>query len=662
MTTPAETRGALDRARGSFGSAAAGLLAREPMLVAAAVLFIVFASTSSVFGSLANIENILRQMAPVLLLGLGMMIVVLIGGIDLSVGSVVLASSVAAGVALVSGFGGSLAMLTAVAVGAVAGALNAVLIEILRISPVIVTLGSMIAIRGLALLVLGQYSSWITIKAPLFDWLARARLGGFPADALIVLLFTAGVALIMTRTVFGRRFYAVGDNAVSARLCGLPVRSYRIAAYIACGAFAGLGGILFAARTSIVSPSIGLGLEFYAIAVVALGAGGLPPGGVKAGETLVGALILTMVFNYMTIRGIGGTWQTTATGVLLLAAMLVGRLVQGRGADEAAVGWQSAGEASSGRLARALGQNAIVIATLVLAAIFAAVNPRFATIANFVTLVEQNTALAIVAVGAMIAIVSRCIDISPGSVVALGAVIAALAFQAGLGPLPSLLFGVLACLASYALNGAIVGWLGLDPLIVTLAAWIWARGLAISLTGAHTLSFDQGFVEFMNAGAFAGFTPGALLMVVAFAAGWLVLSRLPIGIRLYALGNDARMLRQAGVDDRQTRMKVLAVMGVFTATGMIVMLGRLGAAAPTAGFGLELDAIVAVIVGGASFRGGEGTLRGTAIGVIFLAVLNNGLSGLQMGDAGFFLIKGSAILAALTLRAAVRFLPAGGAR
>ncbi|MFL5258233.1 MAG: ABC transporter permease [Hyphomicrobiales bacterium] len=640
----------------------AGLFARQPMLVAAAVLFIVFAATSSVFGSLANIENVLRQMAPVLLLGLGMMTVVLIGGIDLSVGSVVLASSVAAGVALVSGFGSSFAMLTAVAVGAVAGALNAVLIEVLRISPVIVTLGSMIAIRGLALVVLGEYSSWITIKAPLFDWLARARLGGFPADALIVLLLTAGVALIMTRTVFGRRFYAVGDNAVSARLCGLPVKSYRMAAYVACGAFAGLGGILFAARTSIVSPSIGLGLEFYAIAVVALGAGGLPPGRVKAGETLVGALILTMVFNYMTIRGIGGTWQTTATGVLLLAAMLVGRLVQGRGADEAAVGWQSAGEASSGRLARALGQNAIVIATLVLAAIFAAINPRFATIANFVTLVEQNTTLAIVAVGALMGIVSRCIDISPGSVVALGAVIAALAFQAGLGPLPSLLLGILACLASYALNGAIVGWLGLDPLIVTLAAWIWARGLAISLTGAHTLPFDQGFVEFMNAGAFAGFTPGALLMVVAFAAGWLVLSRLPIGIRLYALGNDARMLRQAGVDDRQTRMKVLAVMGVFTAAGMIVMLGRLGAAAPTAGFGLELDAIVAVIIGGASFRGGEGTLRGTAIGVIFLAVLNNGLSGLQMGDAGFFLIKGSAILAALTLRAAVRFLPTGDAR
>jgi ribose/xylose/arabinose/galactoside ABC-type transport system permease subunit len=440
---------------------AVALIRREPMVVAAIVLFLVFAFTSPVFGSLGNAENILRQTAPVLLLGLGMTLVVLVGGIDLSVGSVVLASSVAAGIALASGLPSVAAMAAAVLTGAAVGLVNALLIEALRISPVIVTLGSMIAVRGLALVALGEYSSWITIKAPAFDALAKLRLAGLPLDALIALALALVTWLVLTRTIHGRRLYAVGDNERAARLSGLSVRLYRAGAYLACGAFAGVAGIFFAARTVIVSPSIGFGMEFFAIAVVALGAGGLPSGRVKVGETLIGALILMMVFNYMTIRGIPGTWQTTATGLLLLAAMIAGRLVQGK-APEAAVGLETATLAETGKLALSLGRNAIVVATLVLAAVFAIINPRFATLANVVTLIEQNTTLAIVAIGAMIGIVSRSVDISPGSVVALGAVAAALAFQAGAGVPIALVAGIGACLLVYAINGLVVGRLGLD--------------------------------------------------------------------------------------------------------------------------------------------------------------------------------------------------------
>ena len=474
---------------------------REPMLLAAIALFAAFAATSPVFGSLGNAENILRQTAPVLLLGLGMSLVVLVGGIDLSVGSVVLASAVAAGVALVSGYPSGVAMLAAIATGAAVGAINALLIEALRISPVIVTLGSMIAVRGIALVALGEYSSWITIKAPAFDALARARVLGIPLDAIIVLAATAVTWLVLTRTIYGRRLYAVGDNERAARLSGIAAQACRASAYIACGAFAGVAGIFFAARTGIVSPSIGVGLEFFAIAVVALGAGGLPAGRVKIGETLVGALILMMVFNYMTIRGIPGTWQTTATGLLLLAAMVVGRVVQGRPRGDAAVGLEAMSLVETGRFAVRSDGTPSRSPPCALAIVFSVVNPRFATFANLVTLVEQNTTLAIVAVGAMIGIVSRCVDISPGSVVALGAVAAALALQAGLGVPSSLLAGNRACLGVYGLNGLVVGWLGLDPLIVTLAAWIWARGLAVSLTDARTIPFDPGFVGFMNCAA-----------------------------------------------------------------------------------------------------------------------------------------------------------------
>ena len=627
------------------------MLVGHAMIVTALLLVIAFSVTSPVFGTPANAVNILRQSASVLLLGTAMVLVVLVGGIDLSVGSVVLASATLAGISLALGLPPPVATAAGIAIGLAVGAVNAVLIEGLRISPVIVTLGTMIATRGLSLIVLGHFNSWVEVKGQLFGALARSTVAGVPLDALVALAVAAVVWFILQRTVLGRAWHAIGDAPVAARLAGLRVGRLRALAYIACGGLAGVAGILVAARTGLVSPSIGSGLEFYAIAVVALGAGGLPAGRVSVLNALVGTLVLMMIFNYMTIRGVTGTWQTTVTGLLLLAAVVGGRLLQ-RGRTEI-----SSGEAfrddyadmspTGARIVR----SAVAAAAVLLALIFAVINPRFATLPNIIALVEQNAVLAIVSVGATIGIVSRSIDIAPGSVIVLGAVVAALAFQAGL-PVPlALALGVLACIAVYLVNGAIIGGLEIDPLIVTLAAWIWARGLAVSLTNASSVPFDMGFVSLMNTPMVAGLTPAALLIVPAFLLGWIILARTPLGLRIYAAGGDPRMLRQAGVGLAGLSIAILAVMAVFTALGMVVMLGRLGAAAPTAGFGLELDAIVAVIIGGASFRGGTGRLRDTAIGVLFLAILNNGLSGLQMGDAQFFLIKGLAILGALTLRA-----------
>ncbi|MCX5515797.1 hypothetical protein C3941_05850 [Kaistia algarum] len=629
----------------------ASLVTRNAMLVAAVLLLAAFVLTSPVFGTPGNAANILRQSASVLVLGLAMTLVVLVGGIDLSVGSVVLLSATFSGAALALGLPPAMAVMAGILVGAVVGLVNALLIEGLRISPVIVTLGTMIAVRGLGLMVLGHFNSWIEIKGPVFDDLARRTILGLPLDALVAILAAFALGFVLQRTVLGRAFHAIGDAPVASRLAGLPVRTMRGCAYVGCGALAGLAGVLVAARTGLISPSIGQGLEFFAIAVVALGSGGLPAGRVSVLHAVIGTLILMMIFNYMTIRGVPGTWQTTVTGLLLLIAMVGGGVLK-RGSGEVSTGEAFRDEyASMSVMGARLSRGAVTVATVLLALVFALVNPRFATLPNAIALIEQNSTLAIIAVGAMIGIVSRTVDISPGSVVALGAVVAALAAKAGV-PVPlALAFGFAGCVGVYVLNGIIVGGLRLDPLIVTLAAWIWARGLAISLTGANTVSFDMGFVTMMNAPVAFGFTLVPFLVVLAFLLGWLILARLPLGLRIYAVGGDPRMLRQAGVSEAWLKLTILIVMSVFTATGMLVMLGRLGAAAPTAGFGLELDAIVAVIIGGASFRGGTGRLRDTAIGVAFLAILNNGLSGLQMGDAQFYVIKGTIIIAALTLRA-----------
>jgi ribose transport system permease protein len=658
MTLPALERqqrlvGSRDRAKSRE------ILSRHAILAAALVVLVAFALTAPSFGTPGNAVNILKQSSPILVLGLGMTLVVLVGGIDLSVGSVVLLSSTVAAAALQSGAGATVAVLAAVASGAAVGGINALLVEALRISPVIVTLGTMISMRGLALTLLARFKSSIQVRDPLFDGLAKWSVLGLPAVAVLAALLALLLWLLLRGSLLGRRLHAIGDNAAAARLSGVRPERLRALAYVGSGALAGVAGIMTASRTGVISPSIGTGMEFYAIAVVALGAGGLPGGRLKVGQTVVGAIILMAVFNYLTIRGVPGTWQTTVTGLLLLAAVVGGRVIQGPGdSDMGALAEVYRGGFVRGWRAL-LGRYAIAAATLALVGLFTFANPRFATLANFLTLIEQNAALAIISVGALIGILSRSVDISPGSVAALGAVAAALSLQGGLPMTAALGVGALACLAVYTFNGIIVGRLGIDPLIITLAAWIWARGLAVSLTGAQTIPFDPGFVGFMNAPLQYGIRPPVLFIAVAFLLGWLVLARLPIGPRLYALGSDRRMLRQGGVDDRATATRALILMGCFTAIGMIVMLGRLGAAAPTAGFGLELDAIVAVIIGGASFRGGDGRLRDTAIGVAFLAVLNNGLSGLQMSDATFYLAKGGGILAALIMQTALASLPAG---
>ena len=411
-------------------------LSRHAMLVAAVILCILFVATSPVFGTSGNAANILRQSASVLMLGLAMTLVVLVGGIDLSVGSVVLAAATLAGIGLAEGYHPAIAMLMGIGIGAAVGLVNAILVEGLKISPVIITLGTMIAVRGLSLMALGRYNSWVEIKGPVFDDLARRTIVGIPSMRWWRSSQPSCSGFVLRFTIFGRALHAVGDAPVAARLAGLRVERLRASAYVGCGALAGAAGVLVAARTGLISPSIGGGLEFFAIAVVALGAGGLPAGRVSVGQTIIGVLILMMIFNYMTIRGVPGTWQTTVTGLLLIAAMVGGRLLQRGSGGERRLGRHSATSSSACPVAGALlARDSMAVATLLLAVIFATINPKFLTIPNFYALVEQNAALAIISVGAMIGIVSRVVDISPGSVLVLGAVVAALAASHGV-PLP----------------------------------------------------------------------------------------------------------------------------------------------------------------------------------------------------------------------------------
>jgi len=297
------------------------------VLTAGLLMFVGFSLTADRFATLQNVLNLAKQMSIVGVLGVGMTIVVLVGGIDLSVGSIVLLSGAVAGPLLLAGFSALIAIPAAVLTGMIVGLANGWLIERLRISPVIVTLGTMIAVRGLGLVFLERYRSWIDIDDPVFDALGSRSILGVPATALVLIVIVGLASALLRTTSLGRRFYAVGDNAAAARLCGIDVPRVRILAYAASGTLAGVAGVLSMVRSAVVSPSIGIGLEFSAVTVVVLGGAKLSGGAGSVEETVVGTAILVMVLNFLTIHGVPGTWQTTVTGALILLAVILKRVL-----------------------------------------------------------------------------------------------------------------------------------------------------------------------------------------------------------------------------------------------------------------------------------------------------------------------------------------------
>ncbi len=296
-------------------------------VVVVIALFLFFGLTSERFFLPQNLLNILKQMSIVGILGIGMTVVILVGGIDLSVGSVVLLSSAVTALLLDSY---DVAPVPAIGAGLVIGALvglvNGVLVEVAGISPVIATLGTLIAVRGLGQILIENTYIWVT--DPLFVDIASDTIAFLPIMAVIMLVLYVVFAIVLKQTVFGRYVYAIGGNPIAARLSGVPLLRVKILAYVLSGLLAAVAGMLTAATVGVVGPNAGAGMEFNAIAAVVLGGARLSGGVGRVEKTLLGTAIFTMVLNYLTLSGVTAIWQQTVTGFLVLGAVLLERFVQ----------------------------------------------------------------------------------------------------------------------------------------------------------------------------------------------------------------------------------------------------------------------------------------------------------------------------------------------
>jgi ribose/xylose/arabinose/galactoside ABC-type transport system permease subunit len=301
------------------------------ILAVAGALLLAFGLTSSQFLLAGNIRNIFVQISVVGVAAIGETLVMLAGGLDLSVGSVVLLSEViCADLTATYHLPLSVALLAALGAAAGIGLLNGVLVAIIGIEPILATLGTLLVAAGLAKLILGL--RYLQVDHPVFNDLAVTNvLFNLPIMVAVMLGLYVVVSIVMRVTPFGRMVYAVGGNRRAARLSGLSLIGVTIAVYVVAGLLAGVAGFLNVAQIGLVSQNDGMGMEFQAIIAALVGGLSVTSGGVgRVERTLLGALIVGMMTNYQTIKGIDPSFQQAFLGGLLVAAVLADRALRGR--------------------------------------------------------------------------------------------------------------------------------------------------------------------------------------------------------------------------------------------------------------------------------------------------------------------------------------------
>ncbi|MCA9907728.1 MAG: ABC transporter permease [Anaerolineae bacterium] len=275
----------------------------------------------------------------------------------------------------------------------------------------------------------------------------------------------------------------------------------------------------------------------------------------------------------------------------------------------------------------------LIVSFVVLCAFFASQTPFFLTQANLSTIASTIAIVGITAIGMTLVLITGGVDISVGSVAALSGVVTSLLWLEHGIPLGiSTVLGILAGALVGLLNGAIVTYLKINPLITTLATFSIIRGLAFVLSEGQTNLLSNEAFNFIGRGTVAGIPFSLLVMLALYLIFGFVLRYTTFGRNLYAIGGSPQASRLAGIAVTRHLLIVYVISGLLAAFSGIINVSQLASSAPRAAVGLEFTVITAVVLGGTSLAGGKGTLIGTLIGVIILRTLDNGLVLMQVSS------------------------------
>ena len=291
-------------------------------LLAMFIFLTVFPTTRSTFLTPKNMFNILRQNASNLFLATGMTMVIILGGIDLSVGSVIaLSGVVAAGCVVNFGLPEAVGFIAAIAVGAAVGLFNGFIICKTDITPLIVKLASINIKKGIAML--------LTVGAPIrcmtdaFKFPGAGYVGPVPTPVILMVVIFVIAALMINKTQLGRHIYAVGGNVQAAKFSGISVQKVKFIVYAYTGVMAGIAGVVIASRLYSGQPTAGDGAEMDAIASVVVGGTSMSGGSGRIGGTLIGVLIIGVLNNGLNLMGVDSNFQYIVKGLVILLAVYV---------------------------------------------------------------------------------------------------------------------------------------------------------------------------------------------------------------------------------------------------------------------------------------------------------------------------------------------------
>ncbi|ADW72612.1 MULTISPECIES: ABC transporter permease [Rahnella] len=297
-------------------------------LIGLVIIVITFSFLSPVFFTVPNLLNILQQSSINGIIALGMTLVIISGGIDLSVGPTAALSAVLGATLMVSGVPVPLAIMATLGVGALCGVFSGMLVAYAGLQPFIVTLGGLSLFRALALIFTnGNPIFGIPME---FRTVINSTIFGVPAPIVIVIAIAAILWTVMNKTPLGEYILAVGGNEEAARVAGVPVKRTKVTVFVISGVLASLASLILIGRLGAAEPTMGNLWELDAIAAAAIGGASLMGGKGSVIGTLIGAVILGSLRNGLTLLNIQAFYQLLATGLIIIIAMLIDRATRGK--------------------------------------------------------------------------------------------------------------------------------------------------------------------------------------------------------------------------------------------------------------------------------------------------------------------------------------------